>query len=165
MSQYIIDIGYANYIKYNEYVPLYIHIIKYPNNKNNKVLKYVIDYILDKINIKYKKDDSVENKYIILDKIIREKKNNNSFLYKIHYHIYKLLIYLLNNKNYSFLFENYIFKYMSNNFFGIYSFNGLILYYNNKVHKITITESKFKDSDIHKLKEFNKKHNIFQFFI
>ncbi len=164
LSQYIIDnnIGYATYINYRDYVPLYINMIKYYDKKNNKLLNYIFEYIFDKCEINYNKKDSVENKYKKLDNILwnsEKNKNYNSFIYKIHYHIYKLFIYLLNSKKYNFLFEHYIFKFMLDNFFGLYDFKGLILYYDNDIHKITIEENKFNDSDINKLKEFYNKYN------
>ncbi len=175
VDEYFLNINLTNYLIENK-IPFGVYFnweingstYNYLKNKNisdekKKLIGLVLDYILNKLNIEYSKNDSIYIKYKKIDTIIysenpKDKEKKNILLY----YFYKLMIYFYNNTNYRFIFEKDLYNLIKDfNLFGYYEFV-IIIYYNldttTKNNYKIIKYKKFSDEEINRLKIFSKKY-------
>ena len=130
--------------------------------KNNKkiinLINYIVEYLLDRVEIKYDKNSNFYKKYKILDDILYG--NNEKLKFKINNYYYKMFLYFYNNSNYKFLYPKELYEIIkSYNLFGIYSFECIIYYNIEKVYSIQFIKKNIFDKDqIKKLKTFAKSY-------
>jgi hypothetical protein len=166
LNEYIIDnnIPYAINFSWSIDSVLYQYknYVLPEDNSKFKLITYILEYLLERLNIKYNKKDNFFKKYKLVNNIIIG--NNTELKKKLKYFYYKMFLYFYNNTNYKFLYSKKLYQLIKDyDLFGVYSFYGTI-YYEDK-NKYTFEFEKkeeFNKEEKDKLLDFSKKHaNIF----
>lgn len=164
LVHYLIDnkFKYINNIKFNLLSGSYFYSkFRCKNNKtiNDNLFNKFINLIFDKFKISYTKSESPIDKFNRLDKLIYNIKLNKSII-KIYKFLYKIMLKLYNNKEYSFLFPQYLYKILlTKMFFGIYNLNIINFEFGND-ETIIINKDQFNSKYMQYLYEYLKKKNI-----
>lgn len=164
LTNYLIKnkISFGVYFNWEIYGSLYNLLkIKDIEKKKYNLIDLMINYLLDKINIKYNKKDSIYLKYKIIDNILYSDKNKKKNT--LIFYFYKLMIYFCNNPLYKFVFEKDLYLLIKKyNLFGSYEFI-IISYYNTPNYNYKIIKKKeFKSNEKKDLLNFSKKYcNLF----
>ena len=168
IDEYFLNINLSNYIINNKipfavkyhwvingnlyYILKKKHIVK----KELNLLNLMINYILDKSNIKYDKNMNINKKYKLIDDNLYK---NNKDKENILFYFYKSFLYFLENKNYKFLYDIDLYKIIKdNNLFGIYEFECIKYYFTKNIPLQIIKKKIFKEEELERLKIFSKKH-------
>jgi hypothetical protein len=134
------------------------YFIHYKNlsKKKIKLLNIFFDYIIEKLknnknkNKNKNKNLSLSNKFLLLDKILYNDKNEKIKL-KLNKIIYKVFLYLNKNNNYKFIYPPSFYHFLlNNNNFGAYDFSE-ILYFNINYTNIVIYKKYFDKTFIEEL--------------
>ncbi len=154
LTEYLIDnkIPFANNFFWNLYSPIYylLEYVKYMDKKNKNKLNDLLNFILEKHNLNFNKEDSIKKKYDIIDKIIylENDKNNLNKLYELNKTFYKIFLENKNNNKLDFLFPKDFYKILLNKqFYLAYDFNIIKYYFCSNYKDIFIDIKKFNLED------------------
>ncbi len=154
------NLPYGIYIKFDISMFIYYFLVNYGFKKDKiKLIEYVIEYILGRLNINYDKKSDVKKKYEYLDKILYSDENDK-IKEELFYNLYKSFLYNYSNSKYEFIFNKNLYKLIKlYDLFGVYKCEFIIYYNKDSTFSIKFFEKIMFDQDkIEKLKDFSKKY-------
>jgi hypothetical protein len=165
LTHYLVknNIPYAVNFKWALYRIFYFYKNVWLNKKDKekiKLINYMIDYLLNRLEIKYDKNMWFEKKYKIIDDILYGK--DSKLKNKLNYYYYIMFLYFYNNTNYRFLYPKELYQLISKyDLFGIHDMDVIVYYNTNAKSEFEvqiIKKEEFTNEQIKKLKDFSKKH-------
>ncbi len=162
LMYYLIDnnLPYGIYIKFNISLFVYYFFKNYTFKKDKiKLIEYIIEYILARLNIKYDKNISLKKKYEFIDKILFSD-NNNKLREELFFNLYKTFLYNYENSKYKFLFNKNLYKLIKlYDLFGVYKCEFIIYYNSDSTFSIDFIEKNIFDKNkLNELINFSKKY-------
>ncbi len=162
LMYYLIDnnLPYGIYIKFNISLFVYYFFNNYTFKKDKiKLIEYIIEYILARLNIKYDKNISLKKKYEFIDKILFSD-NNNKLREELFFNLYKTFLYNYENSKYKFLFNKNLYKLIKlYDLFGVYKCEFIIYYNSDSTFSIDFIEKNIFDKNkLNELINFSKKY-------
>jgi hypothetical protein len=154
------NLPYGIYIKYDISMFIYYFLVNYSFKKDKiKLLEYIIEFILKKLEIKYDKNSGIKNKYNFIDKILYSEEDNK-LREELFFNLYKSFLYNYANTKYEFIFSKNLYKLIKlYDLFGIYKCEFIIYYNKDLTYSIHFIEKNiFPKDKLKELEDFSKKY-------
>ncbi len=125
-----------------------------------KLINYMINYLLDRLEIKYDPNAWFEKKYKIIDDILYGK--DLELKNKLNFYYYLMFLYFYNNSNYRFLYPKELYQLINKyGLFGMHNIDAIVYYNINSKSEFDvkiIKKEEFDKEQLDKLKIFSKSH-------